>query len=197
MSFLPPESKSFTSLLGGLYTPTTQSGWESRFASWQKPASDTEEAKIATATRRVVKALDKCEFLRTKDWRIIPQGSYRNNTNVRADSDVDLAICLTDAFFFYGPNWTNVPREEVGLVPLSFTFEEFKSAIYASARVSQPTFTSHAETAIETSSEKAKTPVNAMPMKTIVSTNWPTNVDAKKRSHILRPAIFTFIFATT
>ena len=30
---------------------------------------------------------------------IIPQGSYRNNTNVRQESDVDICVCCTEPFF--------------------------------------------------------------------------------------------------
>ena len=81
-------------LLANPPKPKSRYEWEERFAFWQKPTSDTEEAKIESATREIKKALDKCGWLENNPYRIIAQGSYRNNTNVRNDSDVDLCVCL-------------------------------------------------------------------------------------------------------
>jgi len=37
--------------------------------------------------------------LRAHNINVITQGSYRNNTNVRQESDVDICICCADTFF--------------------------------------------------------------------------------------------------
>ena len=106
--------------------PRSRTEWEARFAHWQKPASDSEEQKIDAARRRVGRALGGSTFLPARRWTIIPQGSYHNNTNVRTDSDVDLCVCLNDAYFTDGPP-TDVPTmAELGLEPLPFTFQDFK-----------------------------------------------------------------------
>lgn len=57
-----------------------------------------------TAIQKAVKADAK---LSTMDISIIRQGSYRSRTNVRQDSDVDIAIRLNSTFFpFYPPGKT-------------------------------------------------------------------------------------------
>ncbi|TXH34429.1 MAG: nucleotidyltransferase [Rhodospirillaceae bacterium] len=124
-------------LIGGLDVgskPRSRSEWEQRFSFWQRPASDTEEAKIETASRRIKRALENDQAVRQLDWTIIPQGSYRNNTNVRLESDVDFCVRLNSAFFFEGP--PNFTLQHAGLYPLAFSFGDFKQAI-ASALIAE------------------------------------------------------------
>jgi hypothetical protein len=70
--------------------PRTRSDWNSRFEHWQRPASDTEEAKIERAAGMVRNALAGNAWLASQGVTVQPQGSYHNNTNVRLDSDMDL-----------------------------------------------------------------------------------------------------------
>lgn len=135
----PPHHPLGNSLLGQLLAesgqkPRSRSEWEARFSHWQKPASDTEEQKIEAAQRRIGRALQRSTFLPTRQWAIIPQGSYHNNTNVRTDSDVDLCVCLTDAYFTDGPPADPPTMAELGLEPLPFTFDDFKNHIAACVR---------------------------------------------------------------
>ena len=133
---LPPPNAFAPSILGEALAalarkPRSRREWESRFSHWQKPASETEEQKIEAAKRRIGRALLRSTFLPTRQWTIIPQGSYSNNTNVRTDSDVDLCVCLTDAYFTDGPPTDRPTLAELGLEPLPFTFEDFKNHIAA------------------------------------------------------------------
>lgn len=116
----------FGSILAAQEKPRTRSEWQDRFSFWLKPASDTEDAKIETARNKVNRALATNEFLKSRTWAIIPQGSYHNNTNVRTNSDVDLCVCLEDANFYGGPANDTPTREELGHYPLSFTFDDYK-----------------------------------------------------------------------
>lgn len=125
MGFIHPAQLGTLLSLAG--KPQSRSEWEARFAHWQKKASETEEAKIEAASARVRQALQRSTFLRNRDWRIVPQGSYHNNTNVRSDSDVDLAVCLTDSFFYDVSTYEPVPPSDVGLFPLGFSFQDFKA----------------------------------------------------------------------
>ncbi len=73
--------------------------WESTFRSWASPPGKTEQERCdnaASAIRNAIKASDK---LRMRGVSVFTQGSYRNNTNVRKDSDVDIGILCTDTFF--------------------------------------------------------------------------------------------------
>lgn len=56
------------------------------------------------------------------------QGSYANNTNVRLNSDIDINVCYTDAFYY------NVPEGRTGgdygyNNPVSYSFQLFKNDI--------------------------------------------------------------------
>ncbi|MEA2919065.1 MAG: hypothetical protein QOJ15_11146 [Bradyrhizobium sp.] len=109
--------------------PRGRSEWEDRFSFWQKPASDTEEAKIESIARRVRQAMARSAFLPGRSWSIVKQGSYHNNTNVRTDSDVDLCVCLDDAYFVDGPT-NDVPSlAELNREPVPFTFDWYRRHI--------------------------------------------------------------------
>jgi hypothetical protein len=106
--------------------PRNRSEWEARFSFWQKPASETEEMQIATAASRVRRAMRHSDFLPHRSWTIVEQGSYHNNTNTRAESDIDLCVCLTDAFFVDGPPGDRPTLSELRLEPLPFAFDQFR-----------------------------------------------------------------------
>ena len=124
---MPPRPSLLTALLS--QKPRSRAEWESQFGYRQKPASDTEEEKIEAAKRRVRRALLRSAAIAEHKWGLVPQGSYHNNTNVRADSDVDLVVCLLDTFFIDGPHNDRPSLSQVGLDPISFTFSDFKRHI--------------------------------------------------------------------
>jgi hypothetical protein len=126
----PSPLNSLASLLSGVSAkPRTRSEWEARFSHWQKPASDTEEKKIDAAANRIRLALRRSEFLPTRSWSIVKQGSYHNNTNVRQESDIDLGVCLDDAFFVEGPQSDWPSNTELGRISLPFEFKAYKNHI--------------------------------------------------------------------
>jgi len=54
------------------------------------------------------------------------QGSYRNHTNIRGDSDVDLVVELTSAF------WSNLSaedKEQLGITPVDYSWTDFRREI--------------------------------------------------------------------
>ena len=115
-------------LLKELYRrPRNRSEWEARFSYWQSPASKTEEAKIEAMARRIAAALRHSTFLTQRQWRVVKQGSYHNNTNVRVDSDMDLGVCLTDAFFMDGPQSDLPTMSELGRELVPFQFDQYKA----------------------------------------------------------------------
>lgn len=66
--------------------------WNDRLARWSKPASETEGDQIERAARMVRSAMAQNHWLTSEGVVVVPQGSYRNNTNVRARADMDLCI---------------------------------------------------------------------------------------------------------
>jgi len=102
--------------------------WEVQFREWAKPPGKTEQDRCdnaASAIRNAIKASDK---LRTRGVSIFAQGSYRNNTNVRKDSDVDIGILCTDTFF-HDPlpeGWT---QEKLGFSDATYQYDQYKNEV--------------------------------------------------------------------
>lgn len=98
--------------------------WHETFKAWAKPPSDTEEAKGSRAAEMIRDAIRKSPVLSTKKVDIYATGSYRNNTNVRLASDVDIAIVLKDAFCGDYPA-TGPTREQLGFKDADYGFDPF------------------------------------------------------------------------
>ena len=62
--------------------------WEQIFRGWSQPLGSTESAKAENAERMIKSAIENSPVLAEKDISVFVQGSYKNNTNVREDSDV-------------------------------------------------------------------------------------------------------------
>ncbi|MWA35488.1 hypothetical protein [Burkholderia pseudomallei] len=77
--------------LQGLFaSPRSRQEWNDRFTHWQRPASVTETGTIERAQSNVTAAISSNTWLQQEHVRILPQGSYYNNTNVRTEADIDL-----------------------------------------------------------------------------------------------------------
>lgn len=78
---------------------------EDQLINWTKPAFNNEDAKRQDTERMVSDAIREHPFLSTlsADLSVYAKGSYKNNTNVRRDSDVDVAVEYTGILMFdYG-----------------------------------------------------------------------------------------------
>jgi hypothetical protein len=124
-----PVSALARALLEANRKPRSRSEWEARFSFWQRPASETEETKLAAAASRVRRAMLHSRDLAQRSWTIVEQGSYHNNTNTRTESDMDLCVCLTDAFFVDGPRGDFPTMAELGREPVPFTFDQYRAHI--------------------------------------------------------------------
>jgi hypothetical protein len=72
--------------------------WESWLQAAARPASATEEAKRDRTERRIREAIQASSEL-PLSVRVYVKGSYKTNTNVRQDADVD--VCVERADFAY------------------------------------------------------------------------------------------------
>jgi hypothetical protein len=101
--------------------------WEDTFISWAKGPGTTEQTKCDHAESAVRKAIMAHEALSAVDVTIFAQGSYRNRTNVRQDSDVDICVRLNSTFFAeYPPGAT---QEDFGNEDSSIGFADYKNAV--------------------------------------------------------------------
>ena len=100
---------------------------EDTFTSWAKGPGTTEQTKCENAESAVRKAIKAHEILSEMDITVFAQGSYRNRTNVRQDSDVDICVRLNSTFFTdYPPDTTN---EDFGVVDSDVGFAEYKNTV--------------------------------------------------------------------
>lgn len=102
--------------------------WESSFVSWKIPPSDTEDQRCQNAEDMIKDALESDPILSGKKIEVFAQGSYKNNTNVRQDSDVDICVRLMDVFFIDLP--AGKERSDFGLNPSSYSFDSYKASVY-------------------------------------------------------------------
>jgi hypothetical protein len=100
---------------------------EQAFINWSKPASKTEEQRISNAIRMIKEAIRDYGNLKNKDIEIFVQGSYANNTNVRAKSDVDVCVMLKDTFYSEYPN--GYTRKHYGFAEGEDSFNDFRKDI--------------------------------------------------------------------
>lgn len=101
--------------------------WEDAFSAWAQPPAKTEQERCENAEKAVRNAISASNKLKYKDIKISTQGSYRNNTNVKQDSDVDIGILCRDTFFFDLPSGGT--REQFGITPATYSYKDFKNDV--------------------------------------------------------------------
>ncbi len=102
--------------------------WEDTFRTWGAAPSATEQQKMENAETAIRKAVSANTRLAAMDISIVPQGSYKARTNVRLDSDVDIAIRLNSTFFARYPEGKT--REDFGNSEGSISFREFRNLVH-------------------------------------------------------------------
>ncbi|MBI2593257.1 nucleotidyltransferase [Candidatus Daviesbacteria bacterium] len=101
--------------------------WEDTFRTWANPPSESERERCANAEKAICDAFNSDEKLSQKNILVFAQGSYKANTHVRLDSDVDICIMLKDTFFAQYPEGHS--QEIYGNTSSSFTYGEFKNLV--------------------------------------------------------------------
>lgn len=84
--------------------------WEAQLRSWVKPPSDHEDSKRDKTEDQIRAALVASNRLRGHQYKVYAKGSYANNTNVRLDYDVDIAVECTE---FYYNDTSGAPADVV------------------------------------------------------------------------------------
>jgi len=105
--------------------------WNSLFKSWAKPPSDTEEEMASRAARMIRDAINEHAPFKTKSTSVYATGSYRNNTNTRLESDIDVAVVLHDCFFSQLPSNGPPTRSDLGFGDggVEYGLSEFRSDV--------------------------------------------------------------------
>ncbi|WP_348765729.1 nucleotidyltransferase [uncultured Salinisphaera sp.] len=73
---------------------------EDKLSGWTGPSSSTEQDKQDRTERMIRQAIDSHEPFNNCSLKVFAKGSYANNTNVRSDSDVDIAVECTECQYW-------------------------------------------------------------------------------------------------
>lgn len=102
--------------------------WETIFARWAAPPSQSEQDRCENSARAIREAIAADSALNRRNISVFVQGSYRNNVNVRQESDVDIGVLCRDTFYFDLPS--GYSREHFGLdTPASYEYSQFKNEV--------------------------------------------------------------------
>ena len=99
--------------------------WNQQFQAWSQAPSQTEVDKADNTVRAVRKAVEASDALRGHSVAVFPQGSYRNRTNVRQDSDVDVGVICSDTFHYQLPDGMSAP--DFSIAPASYSAAQFRA----------------------------------------------------------------------
>ncbi len=103
--------------------------WHSIFSTWAKPPSETEEEKASNAARMINEAIRKSPALSGKNFEVYASGSYRNNTNTRSESDIDVSVVLKDAWWSEFPADGSLTREMLGFSSATYGLDDFRNDV--------------------------------------------------------------------
>lgn len=102
---------------------------EAQLDIWSKQGSVTQSATTYASIKSVLE--DPTSPYYPKDFESFLQGSYGNNTNVYAESDVDIVMLLTSVYYFDLSNMTDKEQAAFNaqLSPGTYTHAEFKDSV--------------------------------------------------------------------
>jgi len=103
---------------------------ESQLETWAR------QGAIATAkltADSIKNALNSFSYWQPNgiDFEVYLQGSYKNDTNIRGDSDVDVVAQLNSSF---SSNLSESQKQILGLTPASYTWSDFRSDVLQALR---------------------------------------------------------------
>lgn len=101
--------------------------WEKQFSQWASPPGVTEEQRCENAEKAIREAIQSSDALKSRDIKVFTMGSYKNNTNVRQESDVDVGVVCYDVFFPQYPEGTT--HETFGNVDGDYAYTTFKNEV--------------------------------------------------------------------
>jgi predicted nucleotidyltransferase/putative intracellular protease/amidase len=102
--------------------------WHETFKTWAKPPTEEEEKKGKRVADMINDAVRSSEALKLKTFEVYATGSYRNNTNVRLESDVDVAIVLKDTIYGEYPA-TGPTKEMLGIKDAEYQLTHFRDDV--------------------------------------------------------------------
>ncbi|MBU3631165.1 nucleotidyltransferase [Polynucleobacter sp. AP-Melu-500A-A1] len=135
---------------------------EEKLSGWTSPSSDTEKDKQDRTERMIRDAINSHAPFDNCSLKVFAKGSYANNTNVRSDSDVDIAVECTDVLYWEesekGNHLPGKPYEGI------WTPSKLRSELIAAMMANFPgQVDSSGSTAIQINSSSARVDADVVP----------------------------------
>lgn len=135
---------------------------EEKLSGWTGPSSSTEQDKQERTERMIREAVKGHAAFNNCTLKVYAKGSYANNTNVRADSDVDIVVQCDDLRYW--------EEAEAGLHPTGtpytgvWTPEKLRSEVANALRTKFPTdLVTSGSTAIRINSNMSRVEADVVP----------------------------------
>lgn len=106
---------------------------EQTLQSYTAPLLTVEKQRADNTIKMIKSAIDADDDLKSMNIEVFTQGSFANNTNVRAESDVDVCVMLKDTFCCKYPDGKN--REDYGYIVSDMTFQKFRNHVKKALQV--------------------------------------------------------------
>jgi len=97
---------------------------ESQLDTWSHQGAITTAKITADSIKNSLNIYN--DWLERIDFKTYLQGSYKNNTNIRGDSDVDVVAQLNSTFY---SNLSEEQRRQLGLSPAAYGWSEFRADV--------------------------------------------------------------------
>lgn len=135
---------------------------EEKLSGWTGPSSNAEQDKQDRTERMIRQAIDAHEPFNNCSLTIYAKGSYANNTNVRSDSDVDIAVECTEALYWDESEKGN--HTPSGTYQGIWTPEKLRGELLSAMRAKFPgQVDSTGSTAIQINSNSARVDADVVP----------------------------------
>ncbi|WP_438037689.1 nucleotidyltransferase domain-containing protein [Sorangium sp. So ce128] len=108
--------------------------WDQTLKEWAETIDATDEERGSRACEAIKKAIRSASNLKHKTIDVSVTGSYRNNTNTRTDSDIDVAVVLHDVAFHAFPADGSVTQKMLGIQGSDYSFDSFRNDVEAALR---------------------------------------------------------------
>ncbi len=102
---------------------------ESQLERWSHQGATESSAAAYQAVRN---AIERSAKLQTHSVEVYLQGSYRNSTNIRGESDVDIVVQSRATFFYNVEQLSGADRQTVEALPAAtYGWDEFRADVLA------------------------------------------------------------------
>lgn len=107
---------------------------QSQCRTWCNQGATTTAKATHEAVRSALSA--RTSLVRDRDFEVYLQGSYKNDTNIRGDSDVDVVVQLNETFYkdLSGLNTEEQALYEQDYGPATYSLDSFDADVQKSLR---------------------------------------------------------------